>query len=487
MAFSINQNISALNTHRNLQISNARLTRSLENLSSGVKINHASEGPASLQISEHFRAQIGGIQQSIENSEIAISLVQTTESALSTVNSHLVKIRSLLLNSANEGVHNQDSLAINKTEIEFALDAITRISKEARFGEKVLLDGSNEASIYTTGDGLEYDSATVLSKNSGKNGYEVKILSNATKSKINGIVGLTQEMVERGEELFVIENGIEASYITTKNDTVDTAFKNLQDKIRNRGLQVELSWNEEGIASISHKKYGTRPHFEVSSTTAGVLSQQGGTVETATSGTNINGTINGAPAKGEGQLLSGLSAVENIDGIRVRYTGEVGKEGSIPPNGESVGRVYVTQKSWHFKVNGTTDKSSVTGLSTLNVDPTRLAQNVKNDSHIENLGDISVDTFQKNQDSLLLVDRAIDQISKTRGDLGSFQKFILETNLLSNRISNENLTSAESFIRDTDMAKEVAELTRNQIVNQAGIAMLAHANQSPARLMQALQ
>ena len=487
MGLSINQNISAINSHRNLQINDARLTKSLEKLSSGFKINRASEGPASLQISEHFRSQLSGLKQSIDNSETAITLVQTTESALAEVNSQLVEIRSLLLNSANEGTHDSNSLDINKKQIEYALDTIRRISKETQFGEKVLLDGSNEASIYTTGEDLDYDSGTVLSRNSPEAGYEVKVLSNATRSKVVGKVGLTQEMVERGEELLVIDgNGLQASYTTKLDDTVESSFVNLENEIRNRGLQVDLGWDDDGKATITAKKYGKGPNFQVSSSTAGVLSTKGGTIEGATPGRDINGTINGEPAKGEGQLLTGLSGVENVDGVRVRYSGEVGKEGSIPPNGESVGRVFITQKSWRFKVDGYTD-SKTTGLSVINVDPTRLARNVKNESNIAYLADISIDSQQETQDSILVVDRAMEQISKTRGDLGSFQKLVLEANLFNNRISNENLTTAVSVIRDTDTAKEMAEMTRNKIVSQANTAMLAHANQSPARLMQVLQ
>jgi len=112
---------------------------------------------------------------------------------------------------------------------------------------------------------------------------------------------------------------------------------------------------------------------------------------------------------------------------------------------------------------------------------------VANASGYESLNDVDVTSFQGAQDTLILVDSAIDSITQSRGDLGAFQKNTLESNLSNLRIQNENMVSSESVIRDVDMAKEMATFTRNQIMSQAATAMLAQANQLPQNVLSLLQ
>ena len=117
MALSITNNVASLNAQSNLTRANSNLAKSVERLSSGLKINRGSDGPAALVISEKQRAQIAGLNQAIENSEKAVSLVQTAEGALTEINSLLVKVRSLAIDSANAGVNDNDALAANQAEI----------------------------------------------------------------------------------------------------------------------------------------------------------------------------------------------------------------------------------------------------------------------------------------------------------------------------------------------------------------------------------
>ena len=114
----------------------------LRRLSSGLKINRGADGPAALVISEKQRAQIAGLNQAIDNTEKAASVVQTAEGALNEINSLLVKVRSLAIDSANSGVNDDDALAANQAEITNALDTINRIANNTQFGTKKLLDGS---------------------------------------------------------------------------------------------------------------------------------------------------------------------------------------------------------------------------------------------------------------------------------------------------------------------------------------------------------
>jgi flagellin len=142
MGLSITNNVMSLTAQSNLNRTTGMLSKSLERLSSGLKINRGADGPAALVISEQQRAQIAGLQTAINNTSKAASMVQTTEGALNEVNSLLVKIRSLALDSANSGVNDTTSLAANQAEVVNALASIDRIATNTQFGSKKLLDGT---------------------------------------------------------------------------------------------------------------------------------------------------------------------------------------------------------------------------------------------------------------------------------------------------------------------------------------------------------
>lgn len=142
MGLSIANNVTSLNAQHNLNKASMGVAKSVEKLSSGLKINRGADGPAALVISEKQRAQIAGLKQAVENTEKAASVVQTAEGALNEINSLLVKVRSLAIDSANSGVNDDDALAANQAEIDNALDTINRIANNTQFGTKKLLDGS---------------------------------------------------------------------------------------------------------------------------------------------------------------------------------------------------------------------------------------------------------------------------------------------------------------------------------------------------------
>ena len=142
MSLRINNNVESLNAHRHLINNDKQLSKSIERLSSGQKINRGADGPASLVISEGMRARIGSLQQAADNNEAAISLVQTAEGALNEVSKLLVDMRQRAVSAANLGINDQNSVNASQKEIENALEAIDRISNNTQFGSKNLLDGS---------------------------------------------------------------------------------------------------------------------------------------------------------------------------------------------------------------------------------------------------------------------------------------------------------------------------------------------------------
>ncbi len=150
MGLRINNNVAALIAQRNMARSDQNLSRSLERLSSGLRINRAADDPAGLVISEQQRAQIAGFNQAVENSERGISMVQTAEGQLSEINALLIKMRGLVLDASNDAVNDANSLAADQAEIDDAIATIDRIAQTARFGAKILFDGSNENSVNIT-------------------------------------------------------------------------------------------------------------------------------------------------------------------------------------------------------------------------------------------------------------------------------------------------------------------------------------------------
>ncbi len=507
MSLRINHNTSALNSHRNLQTNQAKMGKTLEKLSSGLKINRASEGPAQLVISEQMRAQIAGLSQAIDNSETAVSLIQTTEANMSEINNLLIGIRQLAIHASNEGVNDEVMLEADQKEIENALETINRIAQQAQFGNKRLLDGSRGASGTTTGNNLEFVGATLKTGDSRENGFDVKITQVASKANVIGSTALTKELVEAGETLTVIENGKMATYTSNADDTAETTVQNLRSEIERKQLNVDILLNEQNLIEIHHRNYGSDHGFQVSSSTAGVLSENAGEIMISKDGQDIKGTINGESAIGDGQVLTGVKGAKCVDGLSIRYYGE-GKGVLVPPDcevadiemsegeegeevmpeitsdGISVGRVFVAQNSMKFQVGA--NQNQTVGITVKSADAESLARGVANQSGFESLGDIDVRTYRGAQDTLLLVDEAINQMTADRGELGAFQKNTLEANLSNLRIANENLVSAESVIRDVDMAKEMAEFTKNQIMSQSATAMLAQSNQMPVNVLKLL-
>ncbi len=171
MSLRINNNIAAINAHRNLTMTTRELSGSMEKLSSGYRINRAADDPAGLVISEQFRAQIAGLGQAIENSEGSINMIQTAEGALNEINNLLISMRELAIHAANEGFNDADQLAADQAEIANAIATIDRIAQNTQFGTKKLLDGTKD------------NVATITSSNSA----DVTILSSGLSTGTHSI------------------------------------------------------------------------------------------------------------------------------------------------------------------------------------------------------------------------------------------------------------------------------------------------------------
>jgi flagellin len=293
-------------------------------------------------------------------------------------------------------------------------------------------------------------------------------------------------------------------------DTLNDALKEIA---RTPGEITEFVTGMDEIIVLRHRQFGSDPGFTVSSTLDNYFGAETKAHEAvyALSGRDVEGTIGGFPevsaggvAMGRGQLLTGAPGAE-ADGITLKYgettddviyeifnrtdnrfTGLLKREqdNEILVGEDIDGFVHVSQNSLVFQIGP--NQGQLRRFSVDSIDPEQLANRVENDSKFQSLAEIDLLDSDAAQDSLMLIDQAIDDVSTMRGNLGSFQKNALEANLHSLRVSKENLTASESLLADTDMAQEMSSLVKNQILLSAGTAMLAQANQVPQSVLQLL-
>ena len=484
MVLRINHNIAALNGERQLVENGIRLKKSLEKLSSGMRINRAADGPAALIISEQMRSQIAGLNQAVDNAETGITMVQTTEAAMTEVTSLLTKIRQLAVHAANEGANDENMLAADQLELENALDSIDRIAINAQFGQKKLLDGSTGANGVGIGEGLEFISATPATNASPVQGYDVRVFQKGTQARVDGQTALTQELIDAGEELTIAEGGKTVSFTATTGQSVNQTVGLLRNEIDKAGLNIQLIHNEDDTLSLVHNEFGSEFGFSISSSTEGVLSTASRQMEAAVAGQDIRGTIGGQVTTGRGQVLTGVEGTR-AEGLTVRYEGSVISGEDSDSDDDVAGRVAVFQNSLVFQVGGNVGQT--VSVSLVNVNTRVLGRGIANESAYSSIRETDLTTAQGAQDTQRLIDTALNEVTTSRARLGAFQKNSLESNLRQLRINVEELTNAESVIRDSNMAKEIAEFTRNTIMFESSTAMLAQANQIPRTVLSLLQ
>ena len=487
MTVRINTNSAALNTHRNV-VNNSRVqAKNLEKLSSGLKINRAADAPAALNISEQMRAQTASLKQAIDNTEMSVSLMQTAEAALDEVSRSLISARQLAVHAANTGTNDEFMHTADQQEIESILSEINTIAANTQYGKNFLLDGSRAGNGITTGENLEFLDADHRATSSGPGGHEIVISKASTQSEVTGTVELSQKIIEEGEQITITEGGRTVNFRTIPEANVEQNMNELSLAIQEAGLNLELvrpdTGDSDGFApqllTLRHKNYGSEHSFQVTTNTAGLISSQSDVPDWIQNGVDVEGEISGEESTGRGQVLTGGPGAGVAEGIRVRYTGETAPEGDV------AGTVTFMQNSLEFHIGHNVHHR--TKVSFNSVKAATLGTGIENDSKFSSLADINLMDGQKAMDSMLVIDRAIEEVAATRGRMGAFQKNTLESNLNFLRIAHENNLSSESVIRDADMATEMANFTRNQILMESSVAMLAQANSRPLAMLQLLQ
>jgi len=478
--------MSAANAHRNVVNNSSALTKTMEKLSSGLKINRAADSPAQLQISENLRAQASGLRQSIDNSEMAISLMQTAEGALEEVSRALVQARQLAVHAGNEGANDQSMLQADQSEIDNILEQVNRIATSTQYGHNYLLDGSRAGNGVTTGEYLEFVDGGTEAHSSGVGGYGININNAATRATHTGTVGVTQGVIDAGEQITISEGGRVVNFKTVKGQSVEQTMNDLEAAIDEAGVQLDLirapssttDSHTPQMISLRHKKFGSEHTFQVASNTVGLVSSSSNINDRIANGTDVKGEIGGEETIGKGQILTGAVGAGTTEGIKIRYTGETA------PVGGKAGTVTFSQNSLTFQIGGNANQFSQFSLRSMKA--ADLGRGESNSSGFKSLDAVKMLSSAQAQDAIAVIDKAIEEVNSNRGEMGAFQKNNLESNLNYLRIAHENTVSSDSVVRDADMANEMANFTRNQIMTEASTAMLAQANQSSMTVMKLL-
>ena len=391
----INHNMNALNAHRNMGINNTAAGKSMEKLSSGLRINRAGDDAAGLAISEKMRGQIRGLTQASRNSADGISMIQTAEGALNETTNILQRMRELAVQASNDTNTTSDREEIQK-EINALTEEVDRIANNTEFNTQKLLNGSKSGEA---GDLVR---------------EEVAEKKGVFKINLDAVVAKNDRLVIDGK---VIK-------FETDQDVADN------DKIK--GKLEDVLGDKYTIAVDAQKNI--------------TLTQKVGT---------------------------------DKDEFKVSLNGnDIGKSVKVQTEGVTARAEELSEGKVSVQVGANASQSMSIEIGDMRAQ----ALKIVNDKG----RGLSVETAQSANEAITAFDAALNAVSSQRANLGAVQ------NRLEYTISNldntaENLTSAESTLRDVDMAKEMMEYSKNNILNQAAQAMISQANQQPQNVLQLLR
>jgi flagellin len=454
----INTNIASLTAQRNLNGSQNSLATSLQRLSTGLRINSAKDDAAGLAISERFTTQIRGLNQAIRNANDGVSFAQTAEGALSTAGDALHRIRELSVQSVNDTNSSSDRQALNN-EVGQLIAEVNRISTATQFNGRNILDGSLSTLTFQVG------------ANQGQtisvSGVDARSAQLGARISTSGSISATN-----------LAAAVTANTLVVNGNTVDLAGDTTIDDVIG---SINAVAADSGIQALRAN----------SVTTSDVGETVGGLTGT-TSDVTINGvtvTLGASVDVGSGALnIAAINALTNQTGVTA--TAGSGTDAVVLSN--SSGTDIVTTGF----VGGSEDYSAgiilaggvadgafaATGAFAVEGGGTALAASQADNT----LAGVDVLTGATANDALLTLDFALQQVSGLRAELGAVQTRF-ESTISNLSVTSENLSASRSRIRDADFAAETAELTRSQILQQAGISILSQANSLPQNVLALLQ
>lgn len=490
MALTVNTNVASLNTQRNLNTSSKGLDTSLQRLSTGFRINSAKDDAAGLQISNRLTSQVNGLNVAVRNANDGISLSQTAEGALQQSTNILQRMRDLALQSANGSNSGEDRASLQK-EVAQLQQELTRIADTTTFGGRKLLDGTFGTSSFQVGaNANETINVALTAAGAEKIGRNRVDLAGTGIGQVTGGAGPAAPASPITAADTLVVNGSLGSKTTAAVGTASA--KAVADAVNNvsgdTGVTadartgVEFSVASPGSYSFSLQGTGAsvKP-ISLNITDTNDLSGLADKINAESGSTGIVAIAKGSKLElynDTGDNISitsftgaGAATLNKIDYKGTVDTGETATLAAAGGAAVITGSVRLTS-SGSFTLGAASGDTVATAAGQV--------------SSFDAVSTIKVDSAVNAQDALTVIDGALAQIDDRRSALGAVQ------NRFENTISNlqsisENVAAARGRIRDTDFAAETSELTKNQILQQAGTSILAQANQLPQAVLSLLQ
>ena len=474
----VQHNLTAMNSNRMLGLTTASQAKSTEKLSSGYKINRAADDAAGLSISEKMRKQIRGLTQASLNAQDGISAVQTAEGALTEVHDMLQRMNELAVKASN-GTNSEDDRSYIQNEIDQLVTEIDRVSTTTKFNETYLLQGNARGTVSATPADQTVDSKLA----------DVKLNAAAGSELVAGDVVLGKVTAE-------VENNQGGALIGNLSGSVLNALNGA------KAGKITITQQQDAGKNVDQYqvKGGADGTTVVATLTQAQLKKMG-----------VNITDGGAGVAGEMVIQLKWNQTEQKDlqaGLSIDAAADKVTADKLKASGLKVGdEVKVTIKAEQDATTGNTVTKLKAYDNAYEPDALNVSLHVGADSSNDNKIEMSIESMSSkslglvDEDGKLLVDgkdstnadkaidtiaQAIQKVSTQRSALGAVQNRLEHTvNNLDNVV--ENTTSAESQIRDTDMATEMVKYSNNNILAQAGQAMLAQSNQANQGVLSLLQ
>jgi flagellin len=459
MALRINTNISSLNAQRNLSTSNQQLNKTLERLSSGLRINRAADDAAGLAVSEKLRTQIKGFTQATSNAQDAINLIATAESGLDQTSQILQRIRELSIQAANDTLVNSDRGKIQE-EINQLRVELTRIAETTEFNTRTLLDGS-----------IAQSTSKDLATASIKQGFRIGSVT-ATVPQLADFFKPINPATAGTKQFF---DNNQVALIDTEIVGIDEFIPTVDVAYEFKLVSYQLGGNTSPV-SVSIELYSSTQGFlySLDPTNSASFTDQGGFEAVTVNPTTLRlilTSVRPSAANNEGAAIGFVEVNPNLLTLS-----DIGKTAVVQIIGQR--NPVTTDSSLTFHVGANEGQFLKLGVQDMRAKALRLET-------INILGSTDQDSRLKAQNAIGAVDAALDYVNTNRSRLGAYQNR-LEYTIQNLQVSKENLTASESRIRDADIAAETANLTRAQILVEAGTAVLSQANLSPTSALNLL-
>jgi flagellin len=465
----INTNVSSLIAQRVLGRNNNSLNKSLERLSTGLKINSGGDNPAGLIASENLRAEKAGILQAIDNAGRASNIVGTAEGGLAEISNLLTEVQSLVSATANSGGLSQEEIDANQLQVDSILNTINRIAGATAFQGTKLLNGNYD---YTT-SGVSSTNLADVRINAARvpDGSTTNIVVNVTTSAQTGL--LTRTGSTTGTVTIEVTGNLGTQQLSfASGTTVSSIATAVAGVAEATGVSAVLSGT---TVKITSREFGSDQFVSVRAL-SGTFTISGGT-NGKDFGRDAVVNVNGSAAQAKGKTVNYRSGNLDVE-FDIKNAFNVGS-GSTS--------FTITGGGATFALGSKASEAEKTSLGIRALTTGNLGTTT--DGFLSSLasGGTNAITGDNLSTAQAVVETAIKQVSQLRGRLGAFQKFELGSTVNSLGIALENASAAESAIRDTDFAAETANLTRNQILSQAASSVLSQANASPQAALRLLQ